>query len=77
MRIITRPDFDGIVCAALLHEAEPIRDPILWVQPSEVQQQRVPIRPGDIVANLPYIRRNRFRPVAKFPIDRDRRRFEK
>ena len=55
MRIVTRPDFDGIVCAALLKEAEPVDEPILWVQPSEVQQGLIPVKPGDIVANLPHI----------------------
>ena len=54
MRIVTRPDFDGIVCAALLTESEPITESTLWVQPSEMQQGLVPIKSGDIVANLPY-----------------------
>jgi len=54
MRIVTRPDFDGVVCAVLLHEAEDITEPIKWVQPSEMQKGLVPIRPGDIIANLPY-----------------------
>jgi len=55
MRIITRPDFDGIVCSALLMEAESIQEPILWVQPSEVQQGLIRVKSGDIVANLPHI----------------------
>ena len=55
MRIITRPDFDGIVCAALLREAVSVTAPILWVQPNEVQQGLVPAQAMDIVANLPYI----------------------
>lgn len=54
MRIVTRPDFDGIVCAVLLHAVEAIDAPTLWVEPSEVQQGAVPIRSGDIMANLPY-----------------------
>jgi hypothetical protein len=54
MRIVSRPDFDGIVCAALLLEAEPVDEPILWVQPGDVQKGRVDIRPGDIIANLPF-----------------------
>ncbi len=54
MRIVTRPDFDGIVCAALLSEAETIDVPVKWVQPSHVQQGRVEIRSGDILANLPF-----------------------
>lgn len=54
MRIVTRPDFDGIVCAVLIHEAEKIDSPTLWVEPSEVQNREADIRNGDIMANLPY-----------------------
>lgn len=54
MRIVTRPDFDGIVCAVLLYDVEPIDRPVKWIQPSEVQKGRADIRKGDIVANLPY-----------------------
>lgn len=54
MRIVTRPDFDGIVCAALLCEAEEITLPTLWVQPNSMSKGRVPIEPTDIIANLPY-----------------------
>lgn len=54
MRIVTRPDFDGVVCAALLYEAEPITEPVKWIQPNELQKGRVEIRKGDILANLPF-----------------------
>lgn len=54
MRIVTRPDFDGIVCAVLLLEAEEIESRILWVEPSEIQKGVVDITEGDIMANLPY-----------------------
>lgn len=54
MRIVTRPDFDGIVCAVLIHEAENIDSPTLWVEPGEVQKGEADIREGDIMANLPY-----------------------
>jgi hypothetical protein len=54
MRIVTRPDFDGVVCAALIFEAEPVTRPTLWVEPNEMQAGDVEIRPGDIVANLPF-----------------------
>ena len=54
MRIVTRPDFDGVVCAAFIREAEEIDQPILWVEPGQMQSGRVDIRSGDIVANLPY-----------------------
>lgn len=54
MRIVTRPDFDGVVCAALLIEVEDITEPVKWVEPNDMQQQRVTIHPTDIIANLPY-----------------------
>ncbi len=54
MRIVTRPDFDGIVCAVLLHEAENIDADIYWVEPSEIQNKKAMIRKGDIIANLPF-----------------------
>jgi len=54
MRIVTRPDFDGVVCAALLYEAEDIVDPVKWVEPGDIQKDKIEIRPGDIIANLPY-----------------------
>ena len=54
MRIVTRPDFDGVVCAALLYEAEDITESMKWVEPSEIQKGVIEIRIGDIIANLPY-----------------------
>lgn len=54
MRIVTRPDFDGISCAVILFEALDIREPVKWVQPNDMQRGLVDIRPGDIIANLPY-----------------------
>lgn len=54
MRIVARPDFDGVVCAVLLAEVEPVSEPIKWVEPNDVQNGKVDIRKGDIVANLPY-----------------------
>ncbi len=54
MRIITRADFDGVVCAALLYEAEDITEPVKWVEPNDMQRGLVDVRTGDIIANLPY-----------------------
>jgi oligoribonuclease NrnB/cAMP/cGMP phosphodiesterase (DHH superfamily) len=54
MRIVTRPDFDGIVCAVLLRDVLDIRQPVKWVEPNAVQRGLVDIRKGDILANLPY-----------------------
>ncbi len=54
MRIVTRADFDGVVCAVLLKEAEAVDDPVKWVEPNQMQRGEVAIRKGDIVANLPF-----------------------
>jgi len=54
MRIVTRPDFDGIVCAVLLSEALDIKNPVLWVEPNHVQRGLVDIQNEDVIANLPY-----------------------
>jgi oligoribonuclease NrnB/cAMP/cGMP phosphodiesterase (DHH superfamily) len=54
MRIVTRPDFDGIVCAVLLREALNIVKPVKWVEPNTLQRGLVEICKGDIIANLPY-----------------------
>lgn len=57
MRIVTRPDFDGIVCAALLYEAENIKKGVKWISPNDMQKGLVNIQKGDIIANLPYDKR--------------------
>ena len=54
MRIVTRPDFDGVVCAMLLREAEGRDRPLVWAEPGDMQRGLVDVHPGDIVANLPY-----------------------
>ena len=53
-RIVTRPDFDGIVCAVLLKDALNISTEIYWVEPSEIQSGKAHIQDGDILSNLPY-----------------------
>ena len=54
MRIVTRADFDGIICATLLQEALETTEPIFWVEPGDMQKGLVTIQEGDILANLPY-----------------------
>jgi oligoribonuclease NrnB/cAMP/cGMP phosphodiesterase (DHH superfamily) len=54
MRIVTRPDFDGVVCAVLLYDAENVKESVKWVEPSDMQKGLVDIKEGDIIANLPY-----------------------
>lgn len=53
MRIVTRADFDGVVCAALIGLAEEI-DSYLFVEPKFMQDGMVDVRSGDVIANLPY-----------------------
>ena len=52
-RLVTRSDFDGLVCAALLHELGLI-DGILFVHPKDVQDGKVQLSDRDITTNLPY-----------------------
>src|SRR3712207_3787727 len=52
-RLVTRSDFDGLVCAALLKELD-VLDDILFVHPKDVQDGKVELSPGDITTNLPY-----------------------
>ena len=54
MRLITRSDFDGLVCAVLLKEVEPI-DAIEFVHPKDVQDGKIQIGSGDVLTNLPYV----------------------
>ncbi len=53
-RLITRSDFDGLVCAVLLNELELIDD-ILFVHPKDMQDGKVAVGPRDITTNLPYV----------------------
>lgn len=53
MRLVTRPDFDGIVCGALITAVEDI-DACLFVEPKFMQDGAVDVRAGDVIANLPY-----------------------
>lgn len=54
MRIITRPDFDGIVCAVLLYEALDIEEPVFWVEPTIMHKGLIDVHENDIIANLSY-----------------------
>lgn len=53
MRLVTRADFDGLVCGALVTKFEKIDD-YLFVEPKFMQDGLVEIRSGDIITNLPY-----------------------
>lgn len=53
-RLVTRSDFDGLVCGMLLRELNMI-DEIKFVHPKDMQDGVVPITARDIVTNLPYV----------------------
>ena len=53
-RLVTRSDFDGLVCAMLLKQMDMIDD-ILFVHPKEMQDGNVPVTDRDITTNLPYV----------------------
>lgn len=52
MRLITRSDFDGLVCAVLLREVEQI-DSVEFVHPKDVQDGKIAVGKNDILTNLP------------------------
>jgi nanoRNase/pAp phosphatase (c-di-AMP/oligoRNAs hydrolase) len=53
-RLVTRSDFDGLVCAALLKELDMLDD-IKFVHPKDMQDGKVEITERDITTNLPYV----------------------
>jgi len=52
-RLVTRSDFDGLVCAALMKELGMLED-ILFVHPKDVQDGKVELTASDVTTNLPY-----------------------
>ena len=54
-RLVTRSDFDGLVCAVLLKDLN-IIDDILFVHPKDMQDGKIDIGPNDITTNLPYVK---------------------
>ena len=53
-RLVTRSDFDGLVCAVLLKKLDLIEE-IKFVHPKDMQDGRVPVNDRDITTNLPYV----------------------
>ncbi len=53
-RLVTRSDFDGLVCAVLLKHLGMV-DEIKFVHPKDMQDGKVEIGPRDITTNLPYV----------------------
>ncbi|MDR2602290.1 MAG: exopolyphosphatase [Spirochaetaceae bacterium] len=55
MRLITRADFDGLACGAVL-EAAGVIDEWLFVHPKDIQDGLIEATKNDVVANVPYIK---------------------
>ncbi len=53
-RLITRSDFDGLVCAVLLKHLDLIDD-IVFVHPKDMQDGKIEVTDRDITTNLPYV----------------------
>ncbi|WP_432764780.1 hypothetical protein [Hungatella effluvii] len=54
MRLVTRSDFDGLVCGALLKEAGVI-DHWKFAHPKDLQDGLVEITEDDCLANVPFV----------------------
>lgn len=52
-RLVTRSDFDGLVCAVLLKHLDLV-DEITFVHPKDMQDGAVAVSARDITTNLPY-----------------------
>ena len=53
-RLVTRSDFDGLVCAVLLKHLDMI-DEIRFVHPKDMQDGKIAISGRDITTNLPFV----------------------
>lgn len=53
-RLVTRSDFDGLVCAVLMKDMGLIDD-IMFVHPKDMQDGKVDVNSNDITTNLPYV----------------------
>jgi len=51
MRLLTRSDFDGIACAALLKELDVI-DSMEYAHPKDLQDGKVDVTKDDVLANV-------------------------
>jgi nanoRNase/pAp phosphatase (c-di-AMP/oligoRNAs hydrolase) len=53
-RLVTRSDFDGLVCAVLFKELDMLED-ILFVHPKDMQDGKIACTSKDITTNVPYV----------------------
>lgn len=54
MRLLTRSDFDGLVCAVLLKQLDLI-DHYKFVHPKDMQDGKIQVDANDVLANVPYV----------------------
>jgi nanoRNase/pAp phosphatase (c-di-AMP/oligoRNAs hydrolase) len=54
MRLVTRSDFDGLVCGMVLKEAD-IIDSAQYVHPKDLQDGIFKAEPTDVLCNVPYV----------------------
>jgi nanoRNase/pAp phosphatase (c-di-AMP/oligoRNAs hydrolase) len=54
VRLLTRSDFDGSVCAAILEELG-IVDEILYIHPKDLQDNKIEVDANDVIANVPFV----------------------
>jgi nanoRNase/pAp phosphatase (c-di-AMP/oligoRNAs hydrolase) len=55
MNLLTRSDFDGLACAAILKDIGVI-DNWKFVHPKDLQDGLVPVSSNDVLANVPYVK---------------------
>ena len=53
MRLITRPNLDGVTCAVFITQMEPIEQ-VVFAHPKDIEDGSVEVKPEDVIANLPY-----------------------
>ena len=53
MRLVTRGNLDGLTCTVLIDHAERL-DNIELIHPQDITDDKFEIKPGDVLANLPY-----------------------
>jgi nanoRNase/pAp phosphatase (c-di-AMP/oligoRNAs hydrolase) len=54
MRLVTRSDFDGLICAVLLKHIGKI-DSIKFVHPKDLQDGLFVVTPDDVLTNVPFV----------------------
>ncbi len=54
MRLVTRSDFDGLICAVLLKHIGKIQS-IKFVHPKDLQDGLFAVTPDDVLTNVPYV----------------------